>query len=68
MSAGAGAGADTLPLLPAINSRLFWPDQLPADQQCAPGANGVSQFRDPGNALPFEAARHCRTSKIPDDT
>eukprot|EP01047_Picozoa_sp_COSAG01_P056958 COSAG01_NODE_6527_length_3621_cov_3.650767_1_plen_255_part_00 len=41
------------------NSRIFWPDQLPPTQQCASGAGGASQWRDPGNALPFEAARHC---------
>jgi hypothetical protein len=37
-----------------LNSRLYWPGNLPADKQCNPG-----DPRDPNGTLPYEAVRHC---------
>ena len=39
----------------STNSRLYWPDSLPSDQQ----TGNASDSRDPNGTLPYEAARHC---------
>ena len=39
----------------STNSRLYWPDSLPSDQQ----TGNASDPRDPNGTLPYEAARHC---------
>ena len=38
----------------SANSRLYWPKNLPDDQQCNP-----HDRRDPQGTLPYEAVRHC---------
>ena len=41
----------------SANSRLYWPDALPDDQQCNPG-----DPRDPNGTLPYEASARARES------